>query len=374
MGGNPHIASLSGQRLYEVEAEPDQVARDMGLDPGEIIDFSLNVNPLGPPDAALEAARQSLDRCNAYPDLRLRELRRAVAKWHGVSPDWLLFGSGLDEVIKLLVSAWTAEGDRVLIHIPTFPRFALEVQARGAEPLFVRSDPPWTVSPDAIAEALDRDRPALAFLCSPNNPTGTALAPDTIAEFVDANPDTTFIVDEALIYPLESGAVPLVEGRPNLAVLRTFSKYWALAGFRVGYAIAHESLLRTVEAIRPPFNVTLPSAAAACAALEDVEGLKRSHSFFAEERDFFERAISDLERISILGGNANMVLIGLDGVDGPDLCGKLARQGILVADGQSFHGLEKQDTIRISLRDRAANELLSAVLHAVISDNPEHSP
>jgi histidinol-phosphate aminotransferase len=374
MAGNLHIEKLRNQRLYEVEAEPDVVARDLGLDPERMIDFSLNINPMGPPAAAVEAARGSFERANAYPDLRLRDLRRRLAEWHDVPPNWLLFGCGLDEVIKLLVHAWTGEGDRVLIHIPTFPRFELEVLARGATPIFVRSDPPWTISLDAITRALATERPTLAFLCSPNNPTGEVFALTEIAEITEAFPDTLFIVDEALIYPIEKGAVPLVARRRNLAVLRTFSKYWGLAGFRVGYVVAQDTLLGAVETVRPPFNVALLSAAAACAALGEPDYLQRAHEFFVGEVAFFQRALSGMDSCKVLGSCGNMVLIGLEGVSAPNICMELARQGILVADGQSFHGLEDQDTLRISLRDHAANRMLVDTLQAVLATSREGLP
>ena len=195
-----------------------------------MIDFSLNINPFGPPRAAIEAARAALARCHEYPDLRLTRLRRALARRHAVAEEALLFGAGLDDVIKLLLHALTSEGGQVLIPLPTFPRYELEARLRGARVLLVENDPPWTTDPEALASALARSSVELAFLCSPNNPTGETLAPERVAALAAAFPDTLFVVDEALIHPPDDGVLPFVRDCGNVIVLRTFSKYFGLAG------------------------------------------------------------------------------------------------------------------------------------------------
>ncbi len=364
--GNRHVAAAAELRLYEAESSPEQVAARFGLDPAEIVDFSLNVNPFGPPPSSVRAVCAAAARGNAYPDLRLARLRRRLAAWHGVEPDALFFGAGLDDVLKLVLQAWTAEGDRVLIHVPTFPRYELEARLRGAVPLLVPSDPPWRIDPDLLRAALGATDVALAFLCSPNNPTGALIPVETIARLAEDFPATCFVVDEALIDPAEPGAVPLVASRDNLVVLRTFSKYFGLAGFRVGYAVAPPALVRSAEAVRPPFNVALASEAAALAALDDAPFLEATRRAFAAERAFFENAVARIGGCAVRGGYANMLLLELDGVGSEAFGDALAARGLLVADGRSFRGLEQVDTVRISLRDRAANERLVTALEAVL--------
>lgn len=351
-------------RLYEAETSPERIAAKYRLPLGDILDFSLNINPFGPPAGAVAAARRSLERCHEYPDLNYTPLRRALAERHALPAESFLFGSGLDDVIKLLIHGWTAPGERVLIHIPTFPRYELEAAGRGAIPVLVRSDPPWRIDVASIRRALAANPVRLAFLCTPNNPTGEIIPNPAIAAFATEFPGTRFVVDEALIDPLEPGAIPLAGRHSNICVLRTFSKYFGLAGLRVGYAAAAPALIQELEPLRPPFNVSLPAAAAAQAALDERSFLERSRETFAAELAFFRAALERLPEYRVLGTRANMVLLGTGARASPDFCEALARRGIVVADGRSFRGLENHDTVRISLRERPANERLVAAIGA----------
>ena len=343
-------------RLYEAETSPELVSAKYGIPLGEIVDFSLNVNPFGPPQSAVAAAREALERCNQYPDLNYTSLRRRDAARHRMPPEWLLFGAGLDDVLKLIVHSWTAAGDRVVIHAPTFPRYELEALGQGAQPVLVRSEPPWRID----LSLLERQLPArLVFLCTPNNPTGEAIPNSAIEKLAGKFKTALFVVDEALIDPAQDGAVPLVSKFENVCVLRTFSKYFGLAGLRAGYAVARPERVREVEALRPPFNVSLPAIAAAEAAVGDSAFLDRTRQIFGTEMQHFR---TNLRKHEIVGASSNMLLMRLQGIGSAELCEKLARRGILVADGRSFNGLENHDTVRISLRDRAANERLLQAL------------
>ncbi|HEX4882483.1 MAG TPA: aminotransferase class I/II-fold pyridoxal phosphate-dependent enzyme, partial [Casimicrobiaceae bacterium] len=130
---NRHYSEGLPVRLYEAETSVAMVADRYALDPAGIVDFSLNINPFGPPASAVEAARAVLECSHRYPDVRLPALRAAVAARHGVGPERIFFGAGLDDVIKMVLNAWTSEGDAVLLHLPTFPRYELEARLHGCE-------------------------------------------------------------------------------------------------------------------------------------------------------------------------------------------------------------------------------------------------
>jgi len=359
---NPHFAADMPVRLYESESSVQSVTERFGIEPATVIDFSLNINPFGPPRVAVEAARAALERCHEYPDLKLSRLRRALACRHAVAEDGLLFGAGLDDVIKLLLHALTSEDGQVLIPLPTFPRYELEARLRGARVLLLENDPPWTIDPDAIASALARAQVELACLCSPNNPTGETLAPERIAALAGSFPDTMFVVDEALIHPPDDGVLPFVRDCNNVLVLRTFSKYFGLAGMRVGYAIGAPAVLHIVEHGRPPFNVSHAAEAAAIAALEDASFIAGCRMRFREESANFCAGLERSPNYKVRGRNANMLL--LEVLDRPAcaVIDGLAAQGLLVADAACFGGLGDYAAIRVSLRDRAANDRLLVAL------------
>jgi histidinol-phosphate/aromatic aminotransferase/cobyric acid decarboxylase-like protein len=229
----------------------------------------------------------------------------------------------------------------------------------------VTNEPAEDIDPARLDAALRREKIALAFLCTPNNPTGRVLPPDDIAALSAAFPETLFLVDEALIDPAGEGAMALTKMRRNVIVLRTFSKYFGLAGFRVGYAVGDPDLMRDAEVGRPPFNVAAPSVEAAVAALDDAAFLARCKAIFSEGLAFFTAEVATSAHMSIRGSHANMVLLELSRRGAAEAADALAARGMIVADASSFRGLEQRDMLRISLRDRAANRKLLDALKAI---------
>jgi histidinol-phosphate aminotransferase len=359
---NTRMASI---RLYEEEASVEIIAERFGLEASNVVDFSLNVNPLGSPPAALAAAQAAIVRSNLYPDLNFGILRAALARRHDVAEDRLFFGAGLDDVIKLLLQAWTSEGDVVLVHIPTFPRYELEARLRGCDVVCVGNDRPEEISIGGIERELAARAIALTFLCTPNNPTGATEDNAAVARLAAAFPETIFVVDEALIYPLESGAMPLCDAFDNICVMRTFSKYFGLAGLRIGYAIASAELVRVAEVGRPPFNIGAAAVQAAASALEDNRFLPACKQTFQEEVGHFREALKRMPGISIKGSNANMLLLDLGDRDPAATASMLAAKAIVVADATSFRGLEHHNVIRVSLRSSEDNLKLIAALETV---------
>ncbi|MBB3063763.1 pyridoxal phosphate-dependent aminotransferase [Limibacillus halophilus] len=362
---NSQSRELASLRLYEAETSVETIALRYGLEASAVIDFSLNVNPLGSPPSAIAAASAALERSNLYPDINFQRLRSALAARHELSEECLFFGAGLDDVIKLLLQAWTSEGDKVLIHIPTFPRYELEARLRGCTLVVVENDPPEEISTAAIARELTASDIALAFICTPNNPTGATVSNDDIERMARRHPDTIFIIDEALIYPSEDGAMPLARKHDNIVVLRTFSKYFGLAGLRIGYAVAPSSLVRVAEVGRPPFNMAASAVCAAAAALADTTFLPACKAQFRNEVAWFLERVASIPRLSIRGGNANMLLLDIGDRDPGVAAAELAANGIVVADATSFRGLEKHNVLRVSLRGHAENLKLISALEAL---------
>jgi histidinol-phosphate aminotransferase len=357
MAKNPYVEKKS-LRLYEEEFSPEAIVSKYGVDPGSIIDFSLNVNPFGPPSSSEEAARKVLSNCGNYPDLSLSALRKCVAKHHEVSGDMLLFGAGLDDVLKLIVQAWSTPGDNIVIHVPTFPRYELEAELHGLKPILVHSESPWAVDIESLRNALLKNSVAISFICSPNNPTGAKISVEDIEALSTEFLSTIFVVDEALIDPKENGAMSLAKKTKNVAVLRTFSKYLGLAGYRVGYAVADSDLISSLEVARPPFNVSLVSAAAALAVINDHEFLKETRTIFDEEREYLTSSLDAIDGCKVRGAYSNMILLELLTIESKNFCDSLAKKGLIVADGKSFKGLESHNSVRISIKDHNKNALL----------------
>ncbi|MCS6520947.1 aminotransferase class I/II-fold pyridoxal phosphate-dependent enzyme, partial [Burkholderia thailandensis] len=165
------------------------------------------VNPLGCSPAAIAAAREAMENANFYPDISLSVLRAALSSKYRHAKGKFLFGAGLDDVIKLLIHAWTSPGDKILVHLPTFPRYALEAQLHGCEVVGVKGGASKQFDVDRYTEALRRNRISMAFICSPNNPTGELIDIGIIEQVARSFPQTVFVVDEALINPKKEGCL-----------------------------------------------------------------------------------------------------------------------------------------------------------------------
>ncbi|MGZ2749124.1 pyridoxal phosphate-dependent aminotransferase [Burkholderia stagnalis] len=360
---NTNHPNSESPRLYEQETSLELLADRYGLSQSSMIDFSLNVNPLGCSPAAIAAAREAMENANFYPDINLSVLRAALSNKYRHAKGKFLFGAGLDDVIKLLIHAWTSPGDKILVHLPTFPRYALEAQLHGCEVVGAKGGASKQFDVDRYTEALRINRIKMAFICSPNNPTGELIDIGIVEKMARSFPQTIFVVDEALINPKKEGCLRLPDQLDNVAVMRTFSKFFGLAGMRVGFVVANEKLIDSAEMTRPPFNVSRPAAAAAVAALEDEEFIATCDRIFREESDYFRRRISEKSDIGVLGSHGNMMLLELQSQSSSQAAAKIASQGVVVADATSFDGLQETATLRVSLRSREENEkLISALL------------
>ncbi len=242
----------------------------LGQHPEEVIDFSTNTNPYGPPPAAQAAMRQALESAaGRYPDRQALGLRRAISAHLNVPIESILAGNGSAELLWLTALAYLETGDAALMIGPTFGEYAQAARITGAQVSFwtAQAEDGFTPRPEGIADALARSHYRLVFICNPNNPTGQFLDPAHLAEWADGNPDTLFVIDEAYLafgQQLPS-AIPL--GRPNLLVLRSMTKDYALAGMRLGYAVSHPQVIAALSRVQPPWSVNALAQAAGIAAL-----------------------------------------------------------------------------------------------------------
>jgi histidinol-phosphate/aromatic aminotransferase/cobyric acid decarboxylase-like protein len=235
-----------------VHGAPDYAElRRLGLHPAEVLDFSTNINAYGPSPAVRDAvARTPLDR---YPDHEALALRAALAEYLGVSPQRILAANGSSELIWLAALAFLRPHDRVLVLGPTFAEYARMAALMDARlrTRLAREENDFALSFHDVSDDLDDWRPRLAFLCNPNNPTGTILDPQTIADWARAHQHTLFIVDESYLAFAPSLGSAADFTCDNVLVLRSMTKDFALAGLRLGYAVGAEELIASLARVRP---------------------------------------------------------------------------------------------------------------------------
>ena len=335
---------VPGKPIEEVERELKTHA----------IKLASNENPLGPSPLAIEAAKKALAGSNRYPDGGGFYLREALSKKHDISAGNIILGGGSTELIDLSARMVLREGDCGVTSYGSFPLYHIAVRATGARYLEI---PMRDYHFDL--EAIARNLPAeskLIFLANPNNPTGTMFTADVFDAFLARIPEHVLVVlDEAYCdyvdRPNYSRAVELVKKGRNLVVLRTFSKVYGLAGLRIGYGIGPADLLAEMNKIRGPFNTSGVAQAAALAALDDAEHVRRS---IESNRSVLVQLCAGLKKLGIgfVPSVANFVLAEFD-YETESLAEELLRRGVIVRP-MSWMGFPR--AIRVTVGTAAENE------------------
>jgi histidinol-phosphate aminotransferase len=327
--------------------------------------LNWNEGLFGPLPGVLEATARRLDEVWTYPEEAYEELRDAVAGWLGIGREHVLPGHGIQALVMTVVSAFVHPGDRVVVPRPTYGLYAPACQAAGA--VVHRVDcPDLRLDLERIAAAAHETGARLAWICDPNNPTGARLEPAEWAAFLDQlPPDCIAVADEAYVdYIRPEERTPrladVAEGR-RVIVLRTFSKVFALAGLRLGYAVVDAALTPYLHSVQEPFNVNLAALAAGAAALERPENVDARREETNACRDLLvERLVA--AGLKPMPSDANFVLVDLGLEDDLAVADLVARRGILVRPGTEF-GLPGYARITVApapLMERVSGELADA--------------
>jgi histidinol-phosphate aminotransferase len=342
---------------YEPGKPIEDVARELGLKPGEIIKLASNENPLGPSPKALAAMREMLERAHFYPDGGCYYLREAIAKKFGFERGNIILGCGSNEIIEFIGKAFLNPGDEIVTARHAFVVYKLMATLFGATTIEV-ADPNFAHDLDAMAAAIT-PKTKEVFIANPNNPTGTLVSQDEIDRFMDKVPAHVIVVfDEAYYEFLENPPDTLKfvrEGR-NVVVLRTFSKIQGLANLRIGYGLAKPELIDVLQKTRQPFNVNGIAQAGALAGLADDEHQRKTREITIEGRDFLQREFAGLG-LEYVPSFANFVLVRVG--DGKAVFQALMKRGIIVRD-MTGYGLP--EWIRVSIGTMEQNRRFLAEL------------
>ena len=290
----------------------DLTPYDPGFVDAQVI-LSANENNFGIPARVHEQMQNALRKTllNRYPDPLAHDLRSEIASWHAVNPQNVLLGNGGDELIFNLLLAFGGPRRKMLNCPPTFSIYALYAQLTGTKVVHVpRLPETFQLDTQAVAAAAqDCD---LVFLTTPNNPTGDVIDREWIARFAAATP-ALVIVDEAYgdFLAAESSCIPLVSEHENLAVLRTLSKAFALAGARCGYLIASQSVIDGLAAVRQPYSVNVLTQAVAVTAVREREAFQPAISQIKAERERLREELSQINGVQVWPSAANFILVRL---------------------------------------------------------------
>ncbi|MGV3243406.1 histidinol-phosphate transaminase [Staphylococcus sp. 11261D007BR] len=317
---------LSKLSAYQPGLSPEGLKQKFKIDK-PLYKHASNENVYGPSPKVKDAINQVTDELFLYPEPNAPQLQQAIAQHYEVDTNQILFGSGLDEMILIISRALLDNGDKVVTSEGTFGQYKHNAIVEAANIVEVPLKD-GTFDLEGILEAVDQET-ALIWICNPNNPTGTYLNQQEIESFLKQVPESvTVIFDEAYAEYVTASDYPdtfaLMKQYPNIALLRTFSKAYALAGLRVGYLIGQPSLVAQLNVLRPPFNITRVSEQAACAALQDQDHLQKAVKLNHDERVKIEQANTHLK---IYPSQTNFIFV--ETAQAEDLNRALLEEGII---------------------------------------------
>ncbi len=349
-----------------------KVARERRISVERIVDFSASINPLGFPAAGLRAIRSALKQIVHYPDPDCWQLRHVLAQQCRVDPDMILVGNGSTELIHLLPRALAIKS--ALIIGPTFEEYARALMDAGSVVQYVHAKREERFRPP-LQEVLrqlsaKRSRFDAVFVCNPNNPTGQVMNRSALRELAEVveRLEGWLIVDEAFIdYCQEQSVVSMLGKYPRMVVLRSLTKFYAMPGLRIGYALAASKIVDRLKDRQPPWSVNSLAQDVSRAVLHDDVYARKSRALMENERSRLVRGLRSLPGVRVYPPAANFVLIELPAWTSAGVVADgLASEGLLVRDCSPLPGLTMQ-MIRVAIRTAKENRRLIAALDTCLT-------
>jgi histidinol-phosphate aminotransferase len=362
---------IQGLPAYVPGKPVEEVEQDLKI---HAVKLASNENPLGPSPKAMAAARQALGEANWYPDGGSKRLREVLAARYGVRAEEIFVGLGSSEIIDLASRVLLRPGLTGITSEGSFALFAIAIRASGGK-LVQTPMRNYTFDLDAMAAAVTPETRVI-YIANPNNPTGTAFGAAEFDVFMKKVPgDVLVVLDEAYTEYAERRDLPkameIFKEYNNLLTLKTFSKVYGLAGLRIGYGIGHPTLVAEMNKLRTPFNVTSVGQAAALAALDDLEHVRRSVEMNHTERT---RLFGELQRVGLqpVASETNFLFVPLARINAKGMCDELLQEGVIV---RPLAWMGFPEAMRISVGNPEENaKLLAAMAKVMARRKPVAAP
>lgn len=357
---NLYRKNLKRLQPYQSIEPPAVVAQRLGLPVHSLVKIDANENPYGfsePAKAALANA-QSL---HYYPDPNQTQLRALIANYAKVNADQVVAGAGADELIDLLCRLFLNQEDQALIFPPTFGFYEHAISLSGAETKCLYRQQDFSISTQKLA-GFNWQSVKLVFLCSPNNPTGQLLDLEVLK--ICLQQKAIIVVDEAYFEFAEQSFVHLLVEHPNLIVLRTFSKLFAMAGLRLGYGLMNPQITQMLLKIKPPYNINVAAETCLQVCLEHLDEFKTQALQIRQLREQLLHSWNQIPGVTVFPSQANFLLIRFETTDAVRLQQKLAKKGILV---RSYQTPELKNCLRFSIGTQSDMQLCQTVLLDILN-------
>ncbi|PJA49751.1 MAG: threonine-phosphate decarboxylase [Syntrophobacterales bacterium CG_4_8_14_3_um_filter_49_14] len=337
-----------------------EVSRRCGIDEDRIIDFSANINPLGYPPAVRETIVKEVNSVLNYPDDDSFDLISGLSEYHGIGRDNILVGNGSTEFIYWIPIVFKPR--KALIVTPAFSEYEMGLRIAGSEISYFQAESDFSVSIDCLCSRM-REKFDIFYLCNPANPTGVLTPKDELCRVIAYAQEANIlaVIDEAFIDFMEDESLKKEIFRfPNLIVLRSMTKFFGIPGLRIGYVMAGASCIAKIKENKPPWTVSSLGQRAAAKALFDGDYIKNTRKYVTTEREFLRNALDEILGLKTYESAANFILVHIAnriGLNSTEIRDRLAKEGILVRDCSTFHGLGNR-YLRIAVKRREQNIII----------------
>ena len=351
-------------------------SRGSGVSPGAIIDFSASVNPRASHKAeeAVKGALEEKINISSYPEPGSGELKKAISSFHGLGVENILPGNGSTELIYLMPRVFRPK--TALIVEPAFSEYRTSLALSGCKVFehLLGEEEGFAPELKRLKAALEKTLPEVLYISNPSNPTGVLLEKNFMIELIGASETLGIItvVDEAFMDFCEADSVKKeTPGFEGLVVLRSMTKFFSLAGLRLGYAIAHAHVIERLSEHMPPWSVNAFARAAGIGALSDRPYIEETRRWFATEREFLQDSLNEIRGLKVFPAAANFFMIKIlePSITAPTLKAGLLEKGLLIRDLSDFRGLGPE-YFRIAVRERTDNTALVENLKRIFTKKP----
>jgi histidinol-phosphate aminotransferase len=349
---------LKAMKAYTPIEPTDVLSQRVEIPKEKVIKLDGNENPYGC-SARVKQALANYAYYHLYPDPEQRELRKALEEYTGISSEYIIAGSGSDELIDLVLRLFVQPGDKVINCPPTFGMYPFSTDVSGGKVVSIPRKQDFSIDAAAIKEAIDK-RTKVIFAASPNNPSGNVTPEQVILELL--NSSTVVVIDEAYFEFSGVTVVPLVPKHSNLIVLRTFSKWAGLAGLRVGYGIFPVNIAKYLMKIKQPYNVNVAAQVAALESLKDMNYLRGTIKAIVDERERLLARLGQLDWLKVYPSQANFILCSVLNGKAKAIHKGLQKKGIFV---RYFDTPQLKDCLRISIGKPEHTNTLIATLKEI---------
>jgi len=322
---------------------------------GSIIDFSSNINPLGPPKILKDEILKAYDAVTAYPDIKYRELKKEVASYLGCRDDEVVVGNGAVEIINNIALLF----DRVVVVVPCFMEYIKRPEVMGKEVLKIKTHEEFVLKADDITGSIKAGD--LLILGNPNNPTGRRIDRDLLLKIHEAavNVGAFLLLDEAFyeFCPPDYDSIDLLYGSKNLCVIRAATKFFALPGIRLGYAYTSRQMVERFNEIELPWSINTFADIAGRTIFKQEDYIKSTKKYMSEQREYLMKSLKEIKFVKVFESQCNFILLKLIDHDEDELFDFMIKRGVMIRKASSFEGLDKS-YVRIAVKDYDSNSYL----------------